>query len=100
MLKIPHVVFSSERADEALNQVDQRTSRHHWMLSGKPREIEPLAEKQKLVLSPVPLPKLGYIQITVTEVQMNSKEDVPYSAKWWRGKTLVNQSFEFWQGKL
>ena len=83
MLKIPHVVFSSERADEALNQVDQRTSKHHWMLSGKPREIEPPAAKQKLVLSPVPLPKLGYIQITVTEVQMKQSRSLKCHQIFW-----------------
>ena len=70
MLKVPHVVFSSELADEALNQVEQKTSKHQWMLSGKPRVVEQPAAKQKLTLSPVPLPKLGYIQVTVTEVQM------------------------------
>ena len=67
-LKIPHVVFSSESADDALNQVEQKTSKRQWMLSGKPREVEPTAPKQRFSLTPVPLPKLGYIQITVTEV--------------------------------
>lgn len=68
---MPHVVFSSESADEALSQVEQKSSKNQWMLSGKPREIEtPAATKQKVVLNPVPLPKLGYIQITVTEVKL------------------------------
>ena len=69
-LKIPHIVYSSESADEALNQVDQKSSKNQWMLSGKRRVIEPPAPKQKLALTPVPLPKLGYIQITVTEVRV------------------------------
>lgn len=68
-LKIPHIVFSSESADQALNQVQQKVSKHQWMLSGKPREVEPPAPKQRLALTPVLLPKLGYIQITVTEVE-------------------------------
>lgn len=69
-LKIPHIIFSSESADEALNQVQQKTSKHHWMLSGKPRGVEPATPKQKLTLTPVPLPKLGYVQLTVTEVRV------------------------------
>ena len=71
LLKIPHIIFSSEMADKALNQVEQKSSKHHWMLSGKTRQLP--AAKQKLTLCPVPLPKLGYIQITVTEVQMKVK---------------------------
>ena len=69
-LKVPHVVFSSESADEALSQVQQKTGKNQWMLSGKPREIEPAPTKQRVALNPVLLPKLGYIQITVTEVKL------------------------------
>ena len=70
-LKVTHVLFSSESADEALSQVEQKGgSKNLWMLSGKPREVEPPASKQNFKLSPVPLPKLGYIQVTVTEVEI------------------------------
>ena len=68
-MKMSHALYSSDEADEAMSKVqEKKTSKHHFMLSGKPREVESAATKHRHVLTPVDLPKMGYIQITVTEV--------------------------------
>jgi len=67
-MKISHLLYSNDSADEAMSQLQEKTSKHQFMLSGKPREVESAAAKQHHTLTPVALPKMGYIQITVTEV--------------------------------
>ena len=70
-MKISHLLYSNESADEAMGQLqEKKTSRRQFMLSGKPREVESAAAKRQHMLTPVALPKMGYIQVTVTEVNI------------------------------
>ena len=68
-MKISHNLYSSDSADDAMSQVqEKKAAKHQFMLSGKPREVESTTTKQHHMLTPVALPKMGYIQVTVTEV--------------------------------